>query len=181
MSALTKFSPKCVPVAAPGAMCRHKKNRQALRLPVLVGCGLILPAGATGAVATRAGLVDLEGTIVELEAIDGFDCGVSFIRTGHGHETKTAGAAGLTIGDDSDFFHSAKFFELGAESIFSGRIRHVSNVDLQLFLLRGVIATLEQTCAEITSTNNPSATNAELRREAYTIFLKMVNRNEYFL
>jgi len=97
------------------------------RLPVTAP---LAAAAATATLGLGACFVDIQGTTVEVLTVEAFNGRTSGV-IGHGDERETAGAAGLTIGDDRDLFDVAVCGESLAEGVF-GRIETcVAYVDLQ--------------------------------------------------
>src|SRR5258705_9998707 len=77
---------------------------------------------------TGFGFVDGQGTVIDgetIEALDGF-FGAFFGL--HAHKAKSLGAACVTIHDKGDFSNFTGLCKQGANLLFSGVIRHVSDI-----------------------------------------------------
>ncbi len=85
-----------------------------LGLPAVATSAASAAAAATTGALTR--FIDVQCTAVEVLAIKCFHRGFRLTVVVHGHETESAGAAGLTVCNDGDIVHgsmSAKRFAYG--------------------------------------------------------------------
>ena len=128
---------------------RDRKTQEPTALPLnprafgegVIAVALISPTTTAAAASAAAfilgsGFVDDEGAAIELLTIQSLDGSGCVLALRHRHETKTARAAGIAIGDDSDFFHFAVLGEEVSERSLRGGKVQITHVDLQRYFLQ---------------------------------------------
>ena len=93
-----------------------------------------LPTGAVGLTTrfTRLGLIDREGTAVELFAVEPLDGGFGGRTVGHFHEAKAFGAPGVTVSNNIDRVYHTMGLEELAKAIIRRTKRKVAYKDIHV-------------------------------------------------
>jgi hypothetical protein len=89
---------------------------------------------ARGAFFFGAGFDDLQWAATDGGVVEAFHGSSGFAVIGHVHESKTAGAAGFTIFDDTGVSHGAVGGELVQQLFVCERVRQVANIEVHLNL-----------------------------------------------
>lgn len=85
-------------------------------------------ATTEGTLFLRTGFVDLEGATAELDPVGLLDGDLGLIGRAHGDEREAARAARELVHGDVEIGHGAELLEMGAEFVFGGLERQVTDV-----------------------------------------------------
>jgi hypothetical protein len=88
-------------------------------------------AGSAGtAIGLGTGFVDVQCAAAELFPVQSRDGFLGFAGVGHFYEGKSAGASGVTVGDQTDLIDFAVRFKQGPQFRFRGAVREIANKKL---------------------------------------------------
>jgi hypothetical protein len=89
-----------------------------------------LPTAALGAVGLGLSLVDLQRTPAEVSAVQRGNGFVGLAGVGHFNEGEAAGASGLAVGDDTDFFNRSVRFENASQFGLGSAVGEIADVNI---------------------------------------------------
>lgn len=87
-------------------------------------------AAATSALRTGTGDIDVQGTAIQISAVQSGDGVISLLIVGHFDEAEAPRTASVTVGQNAYTVHGSERFERIAEIVFSDAERKVANKDI---------------------------------------------------
>jgi hypothetical protein len=103
-------------------------------------------ATGVGTLFTGTGLVDRQGTAINVFTVEGLNGGIGFTHIRHGDEGKTLRPAGEFVHNDAGLVNGAISSELGCQRGLGRFVSEVSNVYFHVLCFSGEAILIQQFC-----------------------------------